>query len=341
MVACLLVIGSVGYGVSRVHTSIDLLKLFDGGARILKDYAWLEQHLGRLVPMEIVLKFPRRTQEPLDIRQRMTIDTSAELSFLERMETVARAQRMIESRFGPEGQNVIGATMSAATFAPDLPEGGAGAGAFARRTVTNRELVKSRDAFLESGYLEVEEDGTELWRISVRVAAFQNVDYGTFAAELKEAIEPVLAAHQFRGRVLREVESQSEDGGFARAPVLLWQPETEGAGDADEAAPLTPSEVFKTALGESLLRLNMAVGELDADPAKATDSILDKFKELDAIVLLGQFTDTQVERLKDHGLSIVDARWPIVEEMISGPAEVRIKPETPFRPFASAVGGGR
>ena len=51
----------VGLGLRNTDSSIDLLKLFDHRARILQDYRWLEANLGKLVPLEIVVRFPRET----------------------------------------------------------------------------------------------------------------------------------------------------------------------------------------------------------------------------------------------------------------------------------------
>ncbi|MEZ6079607.1 MAG: MMPL family transporter [Pirellulaceae bacterium] len=52
----------VGYGLKYSSSSIDLLKLFDHRARILQDYRWLEANLGKLVPLEIVVRFPAATR---------------------------------------------------------------------------------------------------------------------------------------------------------------------------------------------------------------------------------------------------------------------------------------
>ena len=45
-----------GYGITRIETSVQLLKLFDKDAKILQDYRWFEKNIGRLVPMEVVLE---------------------------------------------------------------------------------------------------------------------------------------------------------------------------------------------------------------------------------------------------------------------------------------------
>ena len=52
-----------GLGISRIETSVQLLKLFDKDAKILGDYAWIEENLGHLVPMEILLTVPPNLQK--------------------------------------------------------------------------------------------------------------------------------------------------------------------------------------------------------------------------------------------------------------------------------------
>ena len=45
----LLVLGAIG--LTKINTSVQLLKLFDQKAKIIEDYEWLEANLGKLVPM--------------------------------------------------------------------------------------------------------------------------------------------------------------------------------------------------------------------------------------------------------------------------------------------------
>ncbi len=93
----------IGFGLTKTRTSIDLLELFDSRARILQDYRWLEAHLGRLVPLEIVVRFNRDSQ----LVGARTVDSEQDdlyrLTFLERMETTAFIQETIEREFG-EGE---------------------------------------------------------------------------------------------------------------------------------------------------------------------------------------------------------------------------------------------
>ena len=92
-----MVVGSIG--LVRINTSIKLTKLFSSSAQIIHDYTWLEDELGPLVPMEVIVRIN---------------NDKAELTFLERMELIDRIQaEMVDI---PN----IGCTMSATTFAPSL-----------------------------------------------------------------------------------------------------------------------------------------------------------------------------------------------------------------------------
>jgi predicted RND superfamily exporter protein len=209
--ACVALTIGVGFGVTRVRTNIDLMKLFDSQARVLQDYQWLEAHVGRLVPLEVVLRFGgdtlRRNDDTPEDRRRY--------SLLERFEIVAAAQRAIEARFGSAGADVIGPSMSPITFVPPLPLQRPGTSVVVRRSVTNSRLQGSYGAMLESGYLRRNSrDGSELWRISVRVAAFRDVDYGRFASDLRNVVDPLVAKHVGRASSLPD---QSQAGSLRHA----------------------------------------------------------------------------------------------------------------------------
>jgi predicted RND superfamily exporter protein len=172
---------AIGYGMTRVESSVQLMRLFSRKAQIRTDYAWLESHLGPLVPMEILVR----------------IDEKCPLNFLERMELVDEIQREI----GALGE--VGSSLSTVTFGRslDMASGGEGLRAKLARSTLNKSLMRHRDDFLAGDYLRetsvTAADGSrhsqELWRISARVSAIQEVDYALFKADLQKKIDPVLA----------------------------------------------------------------------------------------------------------------------------------------------------
>jgi len=186
--ACLLVMAAVGYGMTKVESSVQLMRLFSPKARIREDYRWLESHLGPLVPMEILVRIDQK---------------NCPLNFLERMELVGEIQKEIGVL------SEVGSSLSTVTFGRSLDTGdggegisGAAARAFGlgartKRNVLNRRLLAHREDFLAGDYLRdaVLEDGSEqeLWRISARVSAVKEVDYADFKADLQTKIDPILA----------------------------------------------------------------------------------------------------------------------------------------------------
>jgi predicted RND superfamily exporter protein len=314
-VGCILVVSVVGFGVTKMHTSIDLLKLFDDSARVRQDYAWLEKHVARLVPMEVVVRFPADALRPneVDVEVDQIPDT---LSFLERMEMVAWIQATIEKQIGPEGSDLVGPPMAAATFAPAVPEG-RDVRALARRITTNAQLEASHRNLTKSGYLSTDaSDGAELWRISLRAAAFRDLDYGQFVESVRLIVEPVLAAQRLRQLVLQQLVADHPGESFAGDTVCVWDPRggKSVAADAQDEpqGKIDPQLIFahtwKLFLQNARLKLTLASYDLAAlDDAQRT-KLFDALKKFDSVVLAGHFTDAQVQEIQTAGIRVLDAR---------------------------------
>lgn len=323
-VGCLLVIGVTGYGVMYTKTSVNMLRMFSPSAKIIRDYEWLEANLGELVPMEVVVSVPKAKILPAtaqlqaenarieqltaeleaatDATQKQNIATELghlenqqlqrqlQMPFLERMELAARMQRIVEKEFGHGGRDKIGRAMSAATFVRDLPDQKGDSSTQLRRGATSKRLEAHRDEFLHSDYLrEDKESEAELWRVSLRVGATKGVDYGMLINELKDVIEPVLAAQRKRDDILQALIARRADHKFpANSKVLLLgvpanisqrgnqeavaatekQP---AAGDANGEKPIDQTRIFSEALIDMLaikrLKVKSFVPGVDEAPA--------------------------------------------------------------------------
>ncbi len=184
-----------GIGLTKVDTSIKLTKLFSDSAPIIHDYTWLEEKLGPLVPMEVIVRVDNE---------------KADMTFLERMELIKIIQEQMVDI--PD----IGCTMSATTFAPKLEV--RRLGAFGSKTVMrnalNRKLEDHADEYFESDFVDLDENGTELWRISARVGALNDVDYGVFKEDIRARVEPVLKAKrkQLAARRAKEAAKAAASG---------------------------------------------------------------------------------------------------------------------------------
>lgn len=170
-IGCVVMMVLLGIGLTRLESTVKLQHRFAPDSRILTDYAWMEEHLGPLIPLEVVICF----------------DDTCRLDTVERIEFIAQLEQRIA------GFDDVKATMSTADFAPalaDLPRSGGLRDAGAR-SVLRRGLLKS-------GFLAEDAQG-EHWRISVRANAMGDVDYGLFIETLATRIDPLLAEHPAGG----------------------------------------------------------------------------------------------------------------------------------------------
>ncbi|MEM6980763.1 MAG: MMPL family transporter, partial [Planctomycetota bacterium] len=240
-VACLAVLAIASLGLFKIKTSVQLLKLFDADARILQDYAWLENNFGKLVPMEILVRMPpeiqqewQATADPRWIAATESTDDAepavsspVQLSLLERVETIRRVRTVVTRALGEEGMQVVGQASSMDTFLAPMPKPTNRYSS--ARSIAQKKLMTSRDELLQSDYVKIERGGpmvgSELWRLSLRVSALSDVDYGLFIDDLKTSVTPVMQAYQIRTAILDRLASDSGGiSGRQRVLILGSQP---------------------------------------------------------------------------------------------------------------------
>ena len=144
------------------------------------------------------------------------------LNFLERVEAVARVNHVVHQTLGEPGLQIVGKATSADTFLPELP--GWSNGYSPIRSHYAKQLAEGRDELLANDYLTLEKSGpfagSELWRISLRVDALSDVDYGAFIGTLRTAVEPVMRAYDTREIILERLVDS--DGKFrSKKPRIL------------------------------------------------------------------------------------------------------------------------
>lgn len=171
LIGSLAVIGGCLVGVQKISTSAQLHDLFWKNAPILRDYDWLEENVGPLIPIEVVL----RIKDPSEIQTD------------ERFRIVEHVQQSLEE------VDAISATMSAATFAPIIPDKELkGWRASIQRATIRKKLESQLSNYVAMNYLRIE-DGDELWRISARVRAADRLHYGELMQRIRHAVDEALA----------------------------------------------------------------------------------------------------------------------------------------------------
>ncbi|MFO7904476.1 MAG: efflux RND transporter permease subunit [Planctomycetota bacterium] len=158
-----------GIGLFMMRSTVRLQYRFGSESRILRDYRWLERHLGPLVPLELVIHFDSGTER----------DILKQLSRVRELELAVKAL--------PE----VGATLSGADFAPSLPEGKS-VRRIAQQVIIRRHASEIKEQLREGGFLSGGGNQDQLWRISVRASALSDLDYGRFMGTLREALRPLV-----------------------------------------------------------------------------------------------------------------------------------------------------
>ena len=216
LVGLMLLMVVAGIGLSKVQTSVKLTKLFAPEAEIIHHYAWLEENLGPLVPMEVIIRMDKR----------------ADMTFLDRMELIDRVQTELEKI--PH----VGNTMSAVTFAPSLKIQRKGfLTAQMQRPVYSKRLQEHEKEYIANGFLAHEGD-EQLWRVSARVDALSDVDYGEFIGEIRDRVEPVLAAQKIRLAKLAEKKHAAALAAAEAQEAADEEATDEEADDAGAGAPV-------------------------------------------------------------------------------------------------------
>ena len=271
IVACLclatLIIG--GFGVTKISTDVQLLKLFDSQAKIIEDYQWLEANLGKLVPMELVVRIHPDLFEPSALEAELqksaeasgTVDQDGRgedptaFSFLERMEVAKHIASELYSVFGEQGSKAMSRPMLASTFVRESPTSGNPQLRKGARKTFSRNLEQNRAAFVENDFLcDDPVDEHELWRISLRLAALDDIDFGTFVQDAKSVVEPIMLAYEYREHLVRRLEQYTRK----RPAVYLvgYQPPNEAKTAVDTGTAAGVEQIDQTRIfQDTLIRL--------------------------------------------------------------------------------------
>lgn len=168
-IPCAIGLAILAIGANRLQASVKIQDRFATSTKIIQDYIWLESNLGPLVPMEVIVRF----------------DESNEFTSKQRLELVRHVER------GLTEHETINAAMSATLFRPVYMKGQG-----IRARAHNRTMQQLWDSYLpqlEEAKLIANSEGEQLWRISIRMAAMNKLDYGDFVSIVKQKVQEQIA----------------------------------------------------------------------------------------------------------------------------------------------------
>jgi predicted RND superfamily exporter protein len=123
---CVAVMIFFGLGMLQIKTSVKMMRFFSSDSEIIHHYTWLEEHLGPLVPMEVVVKFDN--------------EQCSSMITLNRLRLIEKICGVLRSELG----DTVGGIMSAETMMPPSPKAGWGATTVVRERGFNALLDGGR-----------------------------------------------------------------------------------------------------------------------------------------------------------------------------------------------------
>jgi predicted RND superfamily exporter protein len=155
-----------GMGTSRLQTAVGLHDLFPSDAKVLRDYRWLEDQIGPLIPIEVVLDIPQDTESGL----------------LPELQYVAILEEKLLKVDG------VDSVLSALNFAPPIPsrrESHSFRGIASAKVYESR-LRKSLPEY-ESFRMLHQGEKSRSWRLSARIAGGVPQSYPPLLAQIDQA----------------------------------------------------------------------------------------------------------------------------------------------------------
>ena len=168
-VPALIALCLLSFGISYLKGSVKLQNRFAERTKIIQDYQWLETNLGPLVPLEIVISFDKQSRLP----------SWKQMLLIEQIE-----RDLLKEKLGS-------ASLSAATFKPK----------FRGNSITDRiqrkigiQKWESEESNLIAAKLIQFDNRDRLWRISLRVNALNDVDYGVLLDSVEKRVNGKIEA---------------------------------------------------------------------------------------------------------------------------------------------------
>ncbi len=163
----LLVVGAAG--LWRLRTVVDFDQMFPESSEVIRNYTWLEDHLGPMIPIELLIDVP--ADSPRTTRERVELVQQIE-------------QHLANLPF-------VTGTLSAATFVPAITKRGT-LRTILRNRLGDRQLEKRLEGFTDDGLLFTE-DGQQRWRVTFRLPARGEWNYLDISHDAAAAAQAIVA----------------------------------------------------------------------------------------------------------------------------------------------------
>jgi len=193
-IACLLLFAVCSAGLTQFGTETKVIRFFPETAQVVKDYRFIEENTGGVIPVDVVIRFAETHRAPAEDG----------LLFGQRQEIVRRIQQKLVER-----HNDITGSISLATFRETESEEvlqRTSSNPFLRKIDKQTELNIMESSVAESFIALADEDrecgngtlcetGDELWRITAQVNIMTDVDYAVLLDQISEIVQEETLNH--------------------------------------------------------------------------------------------------------------------------------------------------
>ena len=167
-----IVMFAVGAGVTRLTTSVGTQKLLSPNSKLIQDYTWLEENLGALVPLEVMI----------------TYDNSVSMT---NGDCLNRLRSLQDLRTQISSISEIENTFSILNFLPPIPLE-RGVKATSRRGLIASRTNEAKQRFCDMKML-YEDANEQSWKLSCRVKGSKPVDFEVLLKKLQAEVDQFLA----------------------------------------------------------------------------------------------------------------------------------------------------
>ncbi len=154
--------------LSQLESSTKFCDMFSKESKTSQDMAWLEEHIGPISTVEVLLRFA----------------PTCTMSSFERAEWISRVSTHLRKQ--PE----VGSVLSALTFLPNWSDSGS-IGQVAKRAAIRKALENNLDQLYDKKLIASTDLG-QVWRVIARVSAVNDVDYGTLTQKVSYATDEIV-----------------------------------------------------------------------------------------------------------------------------------------------------
>jgi uncharacterized protein len=162
-----------GYHLRDLRTSVGLHDLLTPAHRTIGDYAWIEERIGPLIPLEVVLTMP--SGDPKRV--------------VDQYHSVANIHNRLQ-------QSLSDVTViSSVNFTGELPPRQGGIRQRIQATLFRKILVENQERLRELGFVQLD-PSQHRWRLSVRTSSSRSGEYGHLISQLRQTVHQVLQQDQ-------------------------------------------------------------------------------------------------------------------------------------------------